>query len=241
MNALKTTNKFIKALAKGIALSLILSSTTAIAAIPVIDYASIAQAIITSSNTTKELMATYEEMRLNYMKLQGVVADVKDIEGEIRKLTRLEDAMNELQGSLGDAKSIMDDRYKRYAASNTATWEEYMEMEKERYDRGYKTTRANYQREREIMDNVKDDYSKVKKMQGQITTLQGPLEAQQLLNSQINLLLTQNTKMMESMAARNAESDVEKQDVRASKEAHMKAVEERNKNYLKYREHDYYR
>lgn len=240
MNALKATNKSIKTLAKAIAVSVALMSTPSMADMPVIDLTNIAQSIITASNTTNQLIAKYEEMRLNYMKLQGLAGNFQDIVGELRKLGEMEGALSSLQGSLGQAKSLMDDRYARFAASNTASWDEFMGLERERYQKGYQITRANYQRDREVLDNIKSQYAKVKTMQSQNTVLQGPLESQQLLNSQINMLLTQNTQMLEMVTSKSALDAQEQQDVRAAQKANQQAIDDIKNNYQKYHDQNNY-
>jgi len=213
------SKKILKAAVLASILMVATPSGVAVAAgIPVVDLTNFAQNLITAIKTTEELKAKYEEMRLNYMTLQNAQSNMQKVPVLISKLSAMETELNNLHGSLEQAEKVINQRYLDFATSGAKTWEEYYALERTRSENNVGTARANYMRDRQVLNNVNEQYARVQSLQGQIAASTGPLQQQQLLNSHMNLIATQNAQLLEIMAAREAKANVDAIDAEAEKE-----------------------
>jgi conjugal transfer/entry exclusion protein len=220
------SKKKIKAVSIAVSILLAIPSGIAVASgIPVVDMTNFAQNIITATKTTEELKAKYEEMRMNYMMLSNVKSGVQDVASVASYMKAMERELDGLYGSLTDARGIIDQRYRDYAASGALSLEEYYAMERKRAENNVGAARANYMRDRQVLNNLNEQYNKIQDLQHKIETSTGPLQQQQLLNSHMNVVATQTAQLLEIMAAREARANVESIDEEASREAFRKNLE----------------
>jgi len=212
----------------------VLAGPVSAGGIPVVDMTNFAQNIITATKVTEELRAKYEEMRLNYMMLQNARGNMQQVPALVSKLQAMESELVSLHGSLGQARTIMEQRYRDYAASGTENLEDYYALEKQRADHNIGMARANYMRDRQVLSNVNEQYQRVQALQGDIEASTGPLQQQQLLNSHMNLIATQNAQLLEMMAAKGISEGVRRNEESAQEESQKKLKQEMADNYTKY-------
>lgn len=204
------------------------------AGIPVVDMTNFAQNIITATKVTEELRTKYEEMRLNYMMLQNARGNMQQVPVLISKLAAMEQELNQLHGSLGQARDVMDQRFRDYAASGTKSLPEYYALEQRRAENNIGDARARYIRDRQILQNVNEQYQRVQTLQGGIESSTGPLQQQQLLNSHMNIIATQNAQLLEIMSSKGISEGIRQNQALASEESLRRLTKSMADNYEEY-------
>jgi|GEM_PF-5543111 len=213
------SKKTLKAAVLTVSLMAAMPSGVALATgIPVVDLTNFAQNIITAIKVTEELKVKYEEMRLNYMMVQNARGNMQHVPSLVSNLSAMEQELGDLHGSLGQAKAVMDQRYRDYATSGTENLNEYYSLEQRRSENNIGDTRARYIRDRNILQNVNDQYRQVQNLQGGIESSTGPLQQQQLLNSHMNIVATQNAQILEMMSAKGISEGVKQNEAQAEEE-----------------------
>jgi len=124
-------------------------------------------------------------------------------------LRRYRGALQQLTGSLGQQQSIMDQRIAEARLSGK-DWGSYVSSVAA--DAANKNQRAveRLKYEESVLQQVQSDYSFARDLQGQIPATVGQHQALQLMNVQMNRLVTQNAKLLEVMStalAQRSETD----------------------------------
>jgi P-type conjugative transfer protein TrbJ len=118
----------------------------------------------------------------------------------LNDLTRYRGALQQLTGSLGQQQSMMDQRIAEARLSGK-DWGSYVASVAA--DAANKNQRAveRLKYEETVLQQVQSDYSFARELQGQIPATIGQHQALQLMNTQMNRLITQNAKLLEVMSA----------------------------------------
>ncbi|MCV0439004.1 MAG: hypothetical protein K5880_10250 [Hydrogenophaga sp.] len=126
----------------------------------------------------------------------NIVANQSALEG-LRAYTS---ALGQLQGSLGEQKSLMEKRFTE-AKLTGASWDEYMAAV--RKDASNKNKRAinRLEYEASVLDQVQKDYAEVRQYEPLVKESIGAQQSMQLMNQQMNRLLVQNARLTEVMVA----------------------------------------
>lgn len=109
-------------------------------------------------------------------------------------------ALQQLTGSLGQQKSVMDQRLTEARLSGK-DWNSYVNSVAA--DAASKNQRAvdRLQYEESVLQQVQSDYSFARNLQSQIPATVGQHQALQLMNTQMNRLITQNAKLLEVLSS----------------------------------------
>ncbi|MEJ8838103.1 hypothetical protein [Ramlibacter sp. AN1133] len=118
----------------------------------------------------------------------------------LNDLMRYRGALQQLTGSLGQQQSIMDHRIAEARLSGKG-WGSYVASVAA--DAANKNQRAveRLRYEESVLQQVQSDYSFARDLQGQIPATVGQHQALQLMNAQMNRLITQNAKLLEVLSA----------------------------------------
>lgn len=127
----------------------------------------------------------------------------------IANLNRYRAALQHLTGSLGQQKALMDKRLTEARLSG-GDWNSYVNSVAT--DAAQKNQRAvnRLQYEESVLQQVQLDYSFARNLQSQIPATVGQHQALQLMNTQMNRVVTQNAKLLEvlsSTLAQQSEKD----------------------------------
>lgn len=118
----------------------------------------------------------------------------------INDLHRYKNALQQLTGSLGQQKSIIEQRLAEARLSGK-DWNTYVASVAS--DAASKNQRAveRLKYEESVLEHVQSDYAFARNVQSQIPATVGQHQALQLMNSQMNRLITQNAKLLEVLSA----------------------------------------
>lgn len=125
---------------------------------------------------TGQMMAQYEDLR----RYAGVVSS--------------------LYGNVSTLKDEMAQRYSEQRLSGMS-WEAFMKNEAARVARGSAEAVSRAERNRRTIEHMNRDFEQVKRWQEQIGGLEGEKQSMQLMNAQMNKLVSQNAQFISMMAA----------------------------------------
>lgn len=204
-------------------IAVLVLNTSAYAQWAVIDPANLAQNIMNVASTvqqesinTEQLMAQLQQVENELLQLKSLAqGDVSGLLGTVQTALTNQKAYSQsvrgLYGDLNSAKTVAVDLYSRMGASGLSQ-EDWMKREAERnaalkQGDGFFT---DYQVH--ILDQVLKRYEELRNLQAKITTTAGTHEAMQLMNSQMNVLVTTTNQLLEynaAIAQRQTEREVE--------------------------------
>lgn len=163
-----------------------------------------------------------------------------DNAGALNSLLNYRSALNQLTGSLGQQQSVMQQRLTEARLSGQ-DWNSYVNSVAA--DAANKNQRAisRLQYEESVLQQVQSDYAFARDLQTQIPATVGQHQALQLLNSQMNRVVTQNAKLLEVMSSTiSQQSDKDARDAQADARAlsqqdllrqRQQAIEQRQRSF----------
>lgn len=115
-------------------------------------------------------------------------------------LSNYKSAIQQLMGSLGQQRSVMEQRLTEARLSGK-DWNSYVNAVAA--DAASKNQRAinRIQYEESVLQQVQSDYTFARNMQSQIPSTVGQHQALQLMNAQMNRVVTQNAKLLEVLSS----------------------------------------
>lgn len=174
---------------------------------------------LTAAQTAMLVDSELEQLLLNQINSQALSGFNFRDGMNVNDIANLRSAVNNLYGALGEENSIIQNRYQQYATSNLS-WKDYAAREQrlaaDRKDRA----EVAFIRERQAIDNVKQQTALVKQLQSKTASSTGQLQSLQNLNEHMNLVAQQNAMLIEhfSMAEMNKQTkEVESQAIDARK------------------------
>lgn len=173
-----------------------------------------ARLIIAETQRATQIAAQYQQlatMHQNLIPIDGAVHLLRQQEalktlGEINQYISLG---SQLYGSINSARGLMEGRM-REASRAGLSWDEYSRVQQQAaFERG---DSLGFLRQEEVqtMDAVQRQYSQIQEMGARIPALQGNLDNQQMMNSQMNMLLGQMADLRAfSAQGRTMQTDAE--------------------------------
>lgn len=189
----------------------------------VIDPANLMQNIMNVMSTVKQELYSATSLMNQYQQLEYDLRQLKKLEsGDVSGLFGTAQAalngqrqyLDQVQGLYGDltnAKRMAEDMYRRIGASGKSTGEWFQHAA----DLNRATQEGDgffTHRQADLLQQVGRRYEEVQKLQGKITQTEGTHESMQLMNSQMNVLLTTMNQALEQnavVAQRAAHRDIQ--------------------------------
>ena len=198
----------------------------------------------------RNLVQNLETARQSYLQIQEMVSQLRALDEGVR-LDRLNalrwgqspaydpareqdsyrDYLGALQGldlSLADAASVVNGRYRRFAASGLS-WQDYVAREQALAEERDGLREAAFRRDVAALDTVAHWYRHSRKLGEQINATEGIQQSMQTANGHLSLLLTQQTQLLETLSARRQRQQLERMDAVQSAAALKRARELRRR------------
>jgi P-type conjugative transfer protein TrbJ len=143
----------------------------------------------------------YQTQIANLKSLAGLPAGLmEDAQQALSGLNNYKAAIQQLMGSLTQQKTAMEQRLTEARLSGK-DWNSYVSAVAA--DAASKNQRAidRLQYEESVLQQVQSDYSFARSLQSQIPSTVGQHQALQLMNSQMNRVVTQNAKLLEVISS----------------------------------------
>ena len=137
--------------------------------------------------------------QLSSLDAGSVQALLKKNSIEFQNLNNLKNSLNDLYGSLSDISNNFNQRLEsaQYLGLN---WDQYTQFEQDRIGRSQNNAISYANREVMFMDRANRDYQFALDAESMITKTNGIHESLQLLNTQVNRILTQNADFIQLLS-----------------------------------------
>ena len=176
---------------------------------------------VTAQKTVQQYstqLQQYQTQLLNLRALDGLPPGMAgDSAKAVNDMMRFKQALTSLNGSLAQQSSIMDQRLAEARVGGKG-WSGYVQQVAAEAASGNKRAIERLKYEESVLQQVQSDYQFARNLQEQIPATVGQHQSLQLLNTQMNRVVTQNAKMLEVLSA-----TVAKQAQEEHKEAEAKA------------------
>jgi P-type conjugative transfer protein TrbJ len=152
----------------------------------------------------------YQNMLTNTMQLAGLPAGLAgDALKAYTDLMSFKQAITQLQGSLSQQQLAIERRVTEAKLSGKS-WQGYLAEVAVDVAKNQKRAVERLKYEEQVLKQVQSDYTFARNLQNQIPATVGQHQSLQMLNTQMNRVITQNAKMLEVVSAtigRQAEDD----------------------------------
>lgn len=203
-----------------------------------LDEAKTASTVVSQYSTQ---LQQYQTQLANLQKLPQLPEGLgMDALKALSDLNRYKGALQRLTGSLGQQQSIIEHRLAEARLSGK-DWNSYVGSIAA--DAANKNQRAveRLKYEESVLEQVQSDYSFARNLQSQIPATVGQHQALQLMNAQMNRVVTQNAKLLEVMSstihqqaekdARDAEAAIRNSTDRDLMRQRQQAIERRQREF----------
>jgi P-type conjugative transfer protein TrbJ len=179
---------------------------------------SAADGALTAQNTVSQYLIQLEQYKTQLMNLQGldprvILATVRDTERQIANLASFKGALSRVQGSVAQQNQVYDQRFTEAKLLNLP-WDQYIRRVSEDVNSGNGRAKARIEREEAVLMQVESDYAFARQKQQEIPAAVGQHQSLQLMNEQLNRLVTQNAQVITMLNSANGR---EKSDAEAKK------------------------
>lgn len=188
-----------------------------------------AQTAATAVQQYQTQLQQYGLQQMNQVGLGGLPAgQAGDTMKTLQALGQYRQALQMVQGSLSTQVQLMDQRVVE-ARVGKMDWQSYLRRVADDVARGNGRAKARVQQEQAALEQVQADYDYARSVQAQIPATVGQHQSVQLLNSQMNRVVTQNAKMIEIMSA-SLSRDAQQSQAQAETQAQEAADRQRAKD-----------
>lgn len=175
----------------------------------------------TAQKTVQQYMTQLQQYQIQLQNIRGLDGIPAGMGGDAMKavndMMRFKQALTNLTGSLGQQSSIMEQRMAEARVGGKG-WNGYVQQVAADAASGNKRAIERLKYEESVLQQVQSDYQFARNVQEQIPATVGQHQSLQMLNAQMNRVITQNAKILEVLSA-----TVAKQAQEEHKEAEAKA------------------
>lgn len=150
-----------------------------------------------------QLKQYYNELK-QLEKLTNIPRNLDEVSRRINAVSAYRGRLERVQGSVGAQTTAMKKRLTEAQLAGLP-WDEYYAQEKSRVEQGNERAIQRLEYEQDVFNAVEEDYKFAREIEPKIDEANGVTGALQVLNKQMNRLVTQNAKLTESIAVNNAE------------------------------------
>jgi len=195
-----------------------------------------ADGAITAQKTIQQYatqLQQYQAQLLNLRSLDGLPTGMAgDAAKGVNDMMRFKQALTNLTGSLGQQSSIMDQRLAE-ARLGGKGWSGYVQQVAADAASGNKRAIERLKYEESVLQQVQSDYQFARNLQEQIPATVGQHQSLQLLNAQMNRVITQNAKILEVLSAtvaKEAKEEHREAEAKARALADQELMRQRHQN-----------
>lgn len=199
----------------------------------------------TAKTTVDKYLLQLEQYRTQLINLQNLPQlpdSVKQLYEDYRALQNYQTRISSLTSSLNAEAEMLKFRFTD-AQMQKLTWEQYLDKQQKQLQQKNVQAIARIERDKATMERVNADYEFAREAQAQISSSAGTHSDLQLLNSQMNRLITQNGKIIETLTASaqeareragqdSTEAQAQQRQRDAQSRAYMDVVRKRQREFL---------
>lgn len=144
--------------------------------------------------------------------------------------------VSQLLGSVQDLQKLETSLQQQYSVSGATDWNQFYADQQAGVANGDALATQNYQRARQIQDDIQSQYGQINKNQAAVSAITGTQSGFQAVASQMQLLTKQNAQMLEMLSAKQVNDSVEEKAQMTEKKEDIQRAEsarkEANQDYL---------
>lgn len=167
--------------------------------------------------TRTQIMQYAEQLNSARRQIQNMrnmdPAKLLGVEKEYQAVMDFKRELDKVRGSVDDTKKIFDRRMTE-SAQLRLPFGDYIRAEMDAARKGNEAAKARLTEETRVLQRVQDDYAAARKFEGQISGTSGVNESINLMNSQLNRMITQNADLIKAVAS-NMRSQAETESAQA--------------------------
>lgn len=174
-----------------------------------------ADGAVTAQKTVEQYTTQLQQFnlqQLNIRSLAGIPAGLApDALKAVNDLLAYKQALGRLEGSLGQQEQALERRLTEARLSGKS-WQGYLADVAAEASRKQSRAVERLRYEEQVIQQVQSDYAFARNLQSQIPSTVGQHQSLQMLNSQMNRVITQNGKLLEVVSAtvrRQADQDAD--------------------------------
>lgn len=206
------------------------ADTTYAAGIPVIDAASLAQHVQNVLQSVKNYQQMLTDYQNQVMQYQVAYKQLKSLDPnaissllglsaqETVNLRNTINAVNSLYGTVGEVKGMFEGKFDAARLAHM-DFDSFLKWERQAIAKGVESVVKRAEVERDLLQRVESDYQLVQEWQTKIPHTEGTHQAMQVMNQQMNRMVTQNADILRSMAQTTLEQQNEKMEKLATEKA----------------------
>lgn len=197
-----------------LAISLLIGHSISFAQWTVFDPANYTQNIITAGQSIKNTKSLIDQYTTQLYQYQNQIQQLKNMDATVAKgmLERnAKDLINAnaasigltgLYGSITNVQNMFSNRLAT-AKNMGMTWSQYTTFEQARIQRNQDGAAARAQEDIRMVERVQRDYEFAREAESKIPATAGTHESMQLMNVQMNRVITQNADLIKAMTSAN--------------------------------------
>ncbi|MFC3110194.1 hypothetical protein ACFQAT_25930 [Undibacterium arcticum] len=199
------------------------------------------EALKATYDRAMQLKTQYEQYRTQLAQLKGLSeGDLSSMrlrnQDELSNINGFIQSVNRTYGDVGQSRNLLQKRFDDQSAAQMS-WKDYTESENASIKRGVESAKSRAAIDRQSLEKVNTDYDQVREWQGKIGNTAGMHEAMQLMNAQMNKVITQNGEVIKTMALNSMQKNNEDVDSLSNRQNEARMIKKRREEEAK-RVHD---
>lgn len=167
-----------------------------------------AQNILTASNTLNSYKQMVTDSLNNFTQLASLPQSLIDSGLSLGDLNSYRNQVSQLLGTVGQLQQFNTQMQQQFSLSGALDMADYIKSQQDALQRGDQLATQNYQRARQISDDVQTQYDQINKNQGAVNAITGTQSGFQAMASQMQLLTKQNAQMLEMLSAKQTDDAI---------------------------------
>jgi hypothetical protein len=147
--------------------------------------------------------------------------------------------VSQLLGSVQNLQQLETNLQQQYSVSGATSWDQFYTNQQKGVANGDALATQNYQRARQIQDDIQTQYDQINKNQAAVSAITGTQSGFQAVASQLQLLTKQNAQMLEMLSAKQTNASIKdkteallQKQTATNSQADMKDAQQRAKQNL---------
>ncbi len=190
----------------------------------------------TAQKTAQQYITQVQQYQTQLQNIRGLSGLPAGMGGDavkaVNDMMRFKQALGNLTGSLSQQSSIMEKRMAEARVGGKG-WNGYVQQVAADAATGNKRAIERLKYEESVLEQVQSDYQFARNLQDQIPATVGQHQSLQLLNAQMNRVVTQNAKMLEVMSgtiSKQAQDEQKEAEAKARALADQELMRQRHQN-----------
>lgn len=180
---------------------------------------------LTAVQTLESYKQQIDDAMNNFSQLSQLPQSLINSGMSLTDLNRYRFNVSQLLGSVNDLQRLETSLQQQYSVSGASSWDQFYANQQAGVANGDALATQNYQRARQIQDDIQTQYDQINKNQSAVSSITGTQSGFQAVASQMQLLTKQNAQMLEMLSAKQVGESVKEKAQMAEKQEDVQRAE----------------